>query len=517
MFKKSFRANQLDMFNTPSTLMCTRESEIYSDQNAWHNKFFREVTSKIEEETFRPLYKAAREDKKDGRPTVSIRILVAMSILKEGCGCSDEQLYENCRFNLLFRSALGLFNLREQCPSLDSYYMFRRRLAAYEEETQINLFDKCFKQITKEQAKEYEVSGRSIRMDSKLISSNIAWYSRYEIIQKTFCKEVTKEDINNIPNQLIRQQALTFLDEDAAKTVYKTDSEAMNERLLSLGIVISNILSEFGADSKPLLARVFDEQYEKSEDGTVSVRDKKKISAKSVQNPNDPDAQYRSKDKQKVKGYSVNITETTDEAGKPSLITDVIVKGATVADNSFLERAVKESAEVTGNKVETVHADGAYQSEHNREIAKADDMGFAFMANGIQGKPSRYDLILLDDNRLEVTDKLTGEVMVAIPVKGDKWKIKVTDKDGKSTWRYFTREQVAKSETRREINSIPSSERIKRNNVEASVFQYCYLTRNNKTRYRGMIKHSLQAIARCAWINMRRLFLFDLKMMSQGA
>jgi len=44
-------------------------------------------------------------------------------------------------------------------------------------------------------------------------------------------------------------------------------------------------------DSKPLLSRVFDEQYEKTEDGTVSVRDKKKISAKSLQNPSDPDAQ----------------------------------------------------------------------------------------------------------------------------------------------------------------------------------------------------------------------------------
>jgi hypothetical protein len=158
------------------------------------------------------------------------------------------------------------------------------------------------------------------------------------------------------------------------------------------------------------------------------------------------------------------------------------VKGATVADNSFLECAVKESAEVTGNKVETVHADGAYQSEHNREIAKADDTGFDLKANGIQGKPFRYDLNLHEDNSLEVTDKLTGEVTVVIPVKDDKWKIKVTNKDGKSTWRYFSRDQVAKSETRREINSISSSERIKRNNVEASVFQYCYLTRNNKTR-----------------------------------
>jgi hypothetical protein len=517
MFKKSPKAKQLDMFNTPSTLMCKRESDIYSDQNAWHNKFFKEVTSKIDEEIFRPLYKAAREDKKDGRPTVSIRALVAMSILKEGCGCSDEQLYENCRFNLLFRSALGLFNLNEKCPSIESYYMFRRRICAYEEETQINLFDKCFKQITKEQAKEYEVSGKSVRMDSKLISSNIAWYSRYEIIQKTFCKEVTKDDIDRIKDQLIRQHALAFLEEDAAKTVYKTDSETMNERLLSLGIVISCILSEFGNDSKPLLSRVFDEQYEKTEDGTVSVRDKKKISAKSLQNPNDPDAQYRGKGKQKVKGYSTNITETTDEAGKPSLITDVVVKGATVADNTFLERAVKESAEVTGNKVETVHADGAYQSEYNREIAKADNLGFDLKANGIQGKPSRFDLNLNEDNSLEVTDKLTGEVSMAIPVKDDKWKIKVTDKNGKPTSRYFSREQVDKSETRREINSIPISERIKRNNVEASIFQYCFLTRNNKTRYRSLIKHTLQAIARCAWINMRRLFCFDLKMMSQGA
>ncbi len=40
--------------------------------------------------------------------------------------------------------------------------------------------------------------------------------------------------------------------------------------------------------------------------------EKKQIAADSVQNPNDPDAEYRQKGQQKVKGYSVNITETTD-------------------------------------------------------------------------------------------------------------------------------------------------------------------------------------------------------------
>ena len=54
-----------------------------------------------------------------------------------------------------------------------------------------------------------------------------------------------------------------------------------------------------------------------------------------------------------------------------------------------------------------------------------------------------------------------------------------------------------------------------RNNVEATILQYCFHTRNNKTKYRGLIKHKMQALARCAWINVHRLLLFDLEMALQ--
>ena len=515
MFKKSSTNKQFDLFNSPSDLMCGRESRVYDDPSAWHNKFFREVTSNIDEEIFRPLFAEDREDKKDGRPNAPIRILIAMSILKEGCGCSDESLFENCCFNMLYRRALGMVTLKEQCPSIDSYYMLRRRMTKYEEETGTDLFDKCFKGITRKQALEYRISGKAVRMDSKLISSNIAWYSRYEIIHETLCKSVEKCEIGRIENQLIREQALEFLSEDAQKTVYRTDSETMAKRLLTLGIVIDYILSHSLPDEKPLLRRVFSEQYEKAEDGTVSVRDKKHVSSKSVQNPNDPDAEYRGKAGKKVKGYSTNITETCDEKGKPSLITHVDVEGATAADNTYVESGVKGSEEVTGGKVETLHSDGAYQSEANREFAEQN--GIDFVANGIQGKPSRFDLEQTDEHTLEVTDKQTGEVINAIPVKDDKWKIQVENKDGKKSWRYFGRDQIEKAKTRREVESIPFEERKKRNNVEATIFQYCFHTRNNKTRYRGLIKHKMQAVARCAWINVRRLLLFDLKMALQRA
>ena len=137
------------------------------------------------------------------------------------------------------------------------------------------------------------------------------------------------------------------------------------------------------------------------------------------------------------------------------------------------------------------------------------------MANGIQGKPSRFDLELTGEDTLEVTDRQTGEVLTAIPVKDDKWKVQVEGKDGKKGWRYFGRDQIDKAKVRRE--SVPFDKRKKRNNVEATIFQYCFHTRNNKTRYRGLFKHKMQAIARCAWVNVRRLLLFDLKMALQRA
>lgn len=58
-------------------------------------------------------------------------------------------------------------------------------------------------------------------------------------------------------------------------------------------------------------------------------------------------------------------------------------------------------------------------------------------------------------------------MLTATPVKEDQWKIKVSNRKGKRSWRYFTSKQVEKSRVRREIESIPFEER---NNVEATIF-----------------------------------------------
>ena len=508
-FKKSKQKSQPDLFATASFSLPERERRYMEDELSWHNEFYRNVLLNIDEEILRPLF----VDGNMGAPTKQLRILIAMRMLKEGRGCSDEQLYENVRFNLVWRQAVGLFNINDECPSIDSYYMLFRRIAEYEQNNpeHVNLYKKIYQDLTAKQIKKYKIAGRTIRMDSKLIGSNIAWFSRYEIIHETFRKQVPEQEAMRISDQLYRQKALGFLAEDASKTVYRSDDETLGQRLLDLGIVISHILAMRGEGEVSLLHRVFHEQYDVDKDGNITVRDKKLVSATSVQNPNDPDAAYRSKGGKKVKGYSTNITETCDEEDKPSLITDVQVKPANAADNGFLKDAVEDTRKVTDNSIDKVIVDGAYQSKENRNLASDEENGFELVANGLQGKPSRFDLELQDDGSLEVTDKQTAEVITATKVKDGQWKIAVENSKGKKSYRYFDNEAIERSQNRQRMETIPWEERKKRNNVEATIFQYCFLTRNNKTRYRGLFKQTLQALARCAWINMRRLFIFDVK------
>lgn len=502
MFKKTSVNPQYDMFSTPSTQMGKREAKKYDDPMAWHNRFYANVTSQIDETIFAPLFKQG----KMGAPNASIRVIIGMSIIKEGFGCSDEDLFDKCQFDLLVRKALGLVSLGDVTPSIDTYYLLRRRICEYENQYGVNLMEKSFGQLTSDQLSTFKISGKSVRMDSKLIGSNIAWYSRFEIIHNTFRGFIKGLGDSGmlLLNPRLRKQVLLFLEEDAQKMVYRLNSETLGEKISSLGELIYQVLKRLAETTTgyDLLHRVFHEQYEVVK-GQAILRPKEDITARSVQNHNDPDADYRKKGDQKVKGYSVNITETCDDTGqekdKPNLIVNVQVKPASAADNGYLKDAVTDIREnISADIIEKVYADGAYQSPGNREFA--DMNSIELITSGLQGRQSKYDLEM-KDNELVVTHIKTGEIIPAYKT-GDKWRIATT---GKSKYRYFTGEQIATAELRRELAAIPGQEQVKRNNVEATIFQYCFHTRNNKTRYRGLLRHKLFTFARCLWINHVRL------------
>lgn len=506
MFKKTDPNPQLDMFTAPSMLLGNRASKKYSDPSAWHNQFYSLVTTKIDEEIVRPLFP---EGKKSGRPNASIRILVAMPVLKEGFGCSDEDLFEKCEFDLLTRKGLGLELLTDVTPSIDTYYLFRRRICEYQERTGIDLMQLCFEQIAGSQIRLLKISGKSVRMDSKLIGSNIARQSRYELIHTTLVRFLKTCALTKLsPEQ--QERAKAYLKEDSLKTVYRSDSESLQSNLAIIGNFIMDMLVAFPETSPEhnLLQRLFDEQYV-VKDGKAVLRDKKEVKANSLQNPNDPDATYRSKNDQKVQGYVTNITETVEE-GKPSIITSVQVETAVFADCHFLQKAVENSERVTNSTIEDLYADGAYQSPDNREFAKNHNAMLLKIGKMQGGR--RWELIAHDEDGLTVREVATGntyEAIKAVTKQGSRkrWRILWNNKTG---WRYFEEKDIKAYQLRTQIESLPSEEQHKRNNVEAAMFQYSFHTRNGKTRYRGLLKHRMHAYSRCMWMNLRRMVIFQI-------
>ena len=418
MFKKTETTPQYELFSTPFTQFGKRGSKKYDDPKAWHNQFHRNVISKIDESIFSPLFNKGNM----GAPNASIRVIIGMSLIKEGFGCSDEDLFEKCEFNLLVRKALG--------------------------------------------------------------------ESRNTLLNPKLCKLVD-----------------VFEQEDAQKMVYRLSSQSIEDKLYSLGLLIYQVLKRLNEKTigYDFLHRVFHEQYEVVK-GVAIPRPKNEISAQSVQNHNDPDVTYRKKGDQKVKGYSVNITETCnekdDQDSKPNLIVDVQVKPVSAADNDYVQDAVTHiQNNVTDDKTEKLYADGAYQSPYNRNFA--DTNHIELMITGLQGRLSIYNLKMKDGN-LIVTNLATGEIIPANQT-GDKWRINT---NGKCKYKYFTVQQIENSALKRKLATIPIEEQMKRNNVEATMFQYCFHSKNNKTRYRGMLKHKLYSYARCLWMNHVRLMIY---------
>jgi len=504
MFKKSASHTQGNLFSSVPSMLEGKSQNQYNDTDSWHNQFRKQIVARIDETIFSVLF-----SQKMGAPNSPVSQLVGMMVLKEAFGWSDSQLFEHCRFNLLVRSALGLFNLDDEIPADSTYYLFRKRIHQYNRENNDDLLQKAFETVTRGQIKDFEVSGKSIRMDSKLFGSNIAWYTRYEIIHQTFvlfCKTLKESDFLLFPEE-DRQQLKLLLQEEPLKIIYRSNKEEVQTRMQSIGILAYKTLGLFtGHDSEAyrLLQRVFREQYKvEGDDKKIELRPKEEIESDSVQSPHDPDSAYRHKTDQKVKGYSMNITETI--SGEPlDLITNVMVDKATIPDTVFVQPAISSTQAVTDVPVEKVYADGAYQSPCNDEFCQNIDMVFT----GIQGAVSRYELEMAPEGLL-VTDTQTGERLVATLAKKlknsteDRWYIR-TGKDKV----YFNQQAIRTSNMRRTMKQRPKEELQKRNNVEATIFHVAYPLRSGKSKYRGLIKNQTWAICRCFWVNLVRIIHF---------
>lgn len=504
MFRASPDSSQIDLFSNIEQFLRGRDQEKLNDPNAWHNVFLDQVVKRVSEERFAELF-----DEATGRPNAPLRVLVGMLILKEGFGWSDEELFEAVHFNLLVRRALGLLNLTDEVPVESTYYLFKQRLYAHQVETGVNLLQEVFQEFTRDQAKRLGVVGEKRRMDSTLLGSNLAACTRLQLIigcLQEFWKTLSAEQ-----KACLSEADRALLDRLSAKRpsqhIYRLEELTKQAWLEDFGQLLLRLHQTDDLKSSPryaLIERLLLEQYpidEADEEARVVLKPTQEISADSLQSPHDEDAAYRKKRDETVRGYSVNLTETGQEA--LNLIVDVQVEPATAADNGYLKDAVQSSEQVLETTAQEISADGAYYSESNE--AYAQEQGKDIHDTGFPGKPGRYDYERTADG-VVVIDRDSGERQLAEEYKPGRYRFRAD-----SQWRYITDKAVEAAACRRRTEALPRELFNRRCNVEASIFQLSYHTRKKKLKYRGRCAVQLWAVCRAAWINIKRLVIYQVK------
>ena len=510
MFRASPDSSQIDLLSNVEQYLRPRDQQKLNDATAWHNVFLDQVTKRIPEERFSLLF-----DEENGRPNAPIRLLVAMLILKEGFGWSDEQLFEAIHFNLLVRRALGLLNLTDEVPVESTYYLFKQRLYGQQLETGVNLLHEVFQELTADQAKRLGVVGEKLRMDSTLLDSNLATCTRLQLI--IACLQAFWKSLSDEHKAHLDEADRTLLDRLCAKRpsqhIYGLDEASKKVWLEDFGELLLRLHHSYSAQNSAryeLIERLLLEQYQIDGEGQeqrVVLKPAKEISADSLQSPHDEQAAYRKKKDETVRGYSTNVTETCEE--ELNLIVDVQTEPATTADNTYLKEAVDNSEVVLGNPAREISADGAYYSEENERYAEAQDKEIHY--TGFPGKKGRYEYERTEAG-VVVTDSESGETQLAEEYKPGRYRFR---DEGK--WRYITDKDIDAAACRRRTENLPRGLFNRRCNVEATIFQLCYHTRKKKLKYRGIFPVQLWAICRAAWLNMRRIAFYQAKQAEAGA
>ena len=531
MFKKT-QPTQGDLFKSISHQVSGRKSKILEDPASWHNVFYDQVTRQIDEDVFSVLY-----HKGNGRPNASIRKMVAMMILKEGNGWSDQQLFEQCRFNLTVMRALGIQNLDEDVPVESTWYRFRKEILEYYEAAQDDLMKRCFQRLTAEQIMMHGISGAKVRMDSKLINSNIANHNRIELILEVVRSFVKPLDLTPLKGKLDKE-ALEFLQSLKEKTVanitYALSNAQQGKLLVSLGHMIQQLLTVYRGkevDQYDLLERLWTEQYttetageddddQSGSESGIQPRDPSELSATSIQSAHDSEAGFRKKGQDKtrktVKGYHGNIIETCTPENEINLIVDVDVREANVSECEFLLPGLEASEEVFGQAyasdttadnpkrhIEHVTTDGGYDSYENRIALTQNDAPHWNLSN-VRGRKSVITFGHDEQGQLIAYHTETGEqYKMTFSSKCKKHIVHINDKFK----RYYTETQIEQVFLRQQLLADrPPEDRSIRANVEASIHQVFHrLGKNEKVRYRGRYQSHCYVLYRAMWTNFRRI------------
>jgi len=361
--------SQQMIIEDPLYKLTEREQKLL--KNSWAEEFSNNIFPIINEDRFFVLYSSNPAS----RPNTAVNINIGLLMLKEIFGQSDAEIMESMVFDIRYQYALHTTSYEEQPISRNSLSNFRVAIYKYNEEHGIDLLQEEIESHAKEFKKVLNIDGRTVRMDSLMVSSSCKRLSRLEIIYscvKRLIRKIQELNLNILDDNLNvyleqgnrNDTIYRCKDKDIASKMNTVISDAVKLFNICQGLLIEE------TDEFKELSRMIGEQTNSIED-KIELKPSKEISSESLQNPTDPDATYRFKGKGHI-GYVGNVVEEFNDTDR--IITQYDLKQNTYNDQDFSRDTINKF----GKQKEEVNliVDGAFYSGKLSKEAKKNNINF---------------------------------------------------------------------------------------------------------------------------------------------
>jgi len=392
----SFHLNNEQQMAINDALLSLTEREIKYLKDSWAETFSKKIFPFIDEDRFRVLY----SDNPASRPNNPANVYFGLLILREVFNQSDEEALNALMFDVRYQYALHTTSFQEQPVSKNSLINFRAAVYKYNQEHGVDLIQEEIESHAQQFSKLLKIEGKTIRMDSLMVSSSCKKLPRLEIIYSTVARLIKVI----YKNATLPENFKPYLEEDHYNdTIYRSRDKDLNSKIkkvLKDGSRLHHLYRKNKEISKTeefkLLSRMLKEQTRKGR-----IKPSLETAPDSLQNPTDPDATYRKKGKKKHIGYTVNLVEKFDD--KNRMITGYDLQKNTYSDQKFAKDAIKRL-----DKETTLLVDGTYYSEDIDKKAKA--KGIKMVPTNLVGggKNSNSDKFEIDEKEHTVKKCTSG-------------------------------------------------------------------------------------------------------------
>jgi hypothetical protein len=521
MFRKNEQHRQGYLFSSVSDLPQKQREQL---EKSWAGTFYAELFCRIDEAVFAVLY-----SDKDSRPNVPVNVLVGLEVLKSGFGWSDAELEEQMAFNLMTRYALGYRDLGEGHFDLRTVYNFRRRLAAYMQETGVNLLDVAFEGITDEPISALQVKTGKLRMDTVQIASNIRQMSRLQLLVEVLQRVWRMLSVADQQREASR--FAPYIQGSSGQFVYHLAAGEGQSHLSDIGQLMQRLLRQlaptYGQEAPyAVLARVYYEHFVEVEQGVVPKAGEA-LSAQSLPSPDDLEATYREKRGVPYQGYVTNVTETCDPDNALQLIVKVQSAPNHTDDAAMLKEAVPNL--VARTDVEEMYTEGGFNSPEVDKVLN--QAGIEQFQTAIRGRAAEGERLRVSDFTFSRDEAGLPETVrcpqgQAVPVQDARkpgrfmasfdpsvckdcpfFAVCPTHARRRAGQRvlYFTQQEVNVAHRRDNQRQASRSRRNLRSAVEATVRSLKHPFKSAKLPVRGLLRVNMMMVASAAMTNVRRI------------